>query len=231
MSELIDATRAIAGKLGIDPSDLLTAMSYETGGSLDPWAKGPTTQWGEHRGLIQWGEPQRQQYGVSKNMSISDQMEAVGRYLQDRGVKPGMGLLDVYSTINAGRPGLYNRSDAANGGAPGTVTDKVATQMYGHRMRANKLLGDSSTTAAPAVAASRGAAPAVAAPAAIAGGGAPAPDAMAPQMMAALQQIPKMLEEQSRIAPPPPMDVLNADPIGLARARALARAMAARPIA
>jgi hypothetical protein len=63
----------------------------------------------------------------------------VENYLRDRGVKPGMGLADVYSTINAGRPGLYNRSDAANGGAPGTVADKVAG-MAPHIARAEMLL-------------------------------------------------------------------------------------------
>jgi hypothetical protein len=68
-------------------------------------------------------------------------MQAALRYLKDRGLKPGMGLLDLYSTINAGRPGLYNRSDAANGGAWGTVLDKVTYQMEGHKKNADKLLG------------------------------------------------------------------------------------------
>ena len=126
--ELAAAIKRTAGNLGINPSDLATAISYETNGTFDPWQAGPTTQWGQHRGLIQWGEPQRAQYGVTKDTSVDDQMRAVENYLRDRGLKPGSGMLDVYSTINAGRPGLYDRSDAGNGGAPGTVADKVATQ-------------------------------------------------------------------------------------------------------
>lgn len=139
--ELATAIIASAGRLGIHPSDLATAISYETAGTFDPWKAGPTTQWGQHRGLIQWGEPQRQKYGVTEGMPVGAQLEAAEKYLIDAGVKPGMGLLDIYSAINAGRVGRYNASDANNGGAPGTVADKVATQMIGHRLNANRLLG------------------------------------------------------------------------------------------
>jgi hypothetical protein len=129
-----------ADRLGIDPVDLATAISYETKGTFDPAIKGPTTKWGRHIGLIQMGEPQRKQYGYDPEGSLDSQMSAVGRYLADRGVKPGMGLLDVYSTINAGAPGLYNRSDTKAGGAPGTVLDKVRDQMAGHKEKAMNIL-------------------------------------------------------------------------------------------
>lgn len=140
-AELAQAIQATAGKLGVDPVDLATAISYETAGTFDPWKAGPTTKWGQHRGLIQWGEPQRQKYGVSQDMPVPAQVEAAGQYLVDAGVKPGMGLMDIYSAINAGRVGLYNRSDAHAGGAPGTVADKVNNQMGGHRKKAEALLG------------------------------------------------------------------------------------------
>ena len=133
-----------AQALGIDPVDLATAISYETGGTFDPVKAGPTTQWGQHRGLIQFGEPQAKQYGVDWNNPIGSQLGpegAVVKYLRDRGVKPGMGMMDVYSTINAGAPGLEGRSDANNGGSPGTVADKVNTQMAGHRQKAMALFG------------------------------------------------------------------------------------------
>lgn len=139
--DLAEAIRASAGRLGIDPVDLGTAISYETAGTFDPWKAGPRTQWGQHRGLIQWGEPQRQKYGVFQGMPNADQMKAVERYLIDAGVKPGMGLLDVYSAINAGRVGRYGASDANNGGAPGTVRDKVERQMADHRAKAARMLG------------------------------------------------------------------------------------------
>jgi hypothetical protein len=140
-AELAQAITATAGKLGIDPIDLATAISYETAGTFDPWKAGPTTKWGQHRGLIQWGEPQRQKYGVTEDMPVPAQVEAAGRYLVDAGVQPGMGLMDIYSAINAGKVGLYNRSDAHAGGAPGTVADKVNNQMAGHRKKAEALFG------------------------------------------------------------------------------------------
>ena len=137
---LVRSIRSTAEEIGINPVDLATAISYETGGTFDPWKRGPTTKWGQHRGLIQWGEPQRAQYGVTQDSTPEQQMAAVGQYLRDRGVKPGMGLLDVYSAINAGRVGRYGASDEKAGGAPGNVADKVAS-MGDHRARAARFLG------------------------------------------------------------------------------------------
>lgn len=133
-----------AQALGIDPVDLATVISYETAGTFDPTKRGPTTQWGQHRGLIQFGEPQAAKYGVSWDDPLGTQLGpegAIAKYLLDAGVQPGMGLLDVYSAVNAGRVGRYNASDANNGGAPGTVRDKVEKQMAGHRAKALALLG------------------------------------------------------------------------------------------
>ena len=139
--DLAQALAASAQRNGADPLDLGTVISYETAGTFDPWKAGPTTQWGQHRGLIQWGEPQRAQYGVTQGMPVADQMRAVEKYLVNAGFKPGMGLLDMYSAVNAGSVGRYNASDVNNGGAPGTVRDKVMDQMAGHREKAAALLG------------------------------------------------------------------------------------------
>lgn len=142
-----DGIVSTANSLGISPVDLATAISYETGGTFDPTKSGPTTQWGQHRGLIQFGEPQAQKYGVNWDDPIGSQLGengAVANYLRDTGVKPGMGLMDIYSAINAGGVGRYDRSDANNGGAPGTVADKVNNQMKGHRARAEALFGGDS---------------------------------------------------------------------------------------
>ena len=109
--ELQQAINDAARELGVNPAHLATAIAYETIGTFDSWKRGPTTRWGTHRGLIQWGEPQQKQYGVYKGMSDADQMKAAVRYLKDAGLKPGMGLIDIYSAINAGHVGLYNRSD------------------------------------------------------------------------------------------------------------------------
>ncbi|WP_238297883.1 hypothetical protein [Methylobacterium soli] len=131
-----------AKDLGISAEDLATVISYETGGTFDPWKRGPTTKWGTHRGLIQWGEPQARKYGVTKDMSPGEQMRAVTRYLRDRGVKPGMGIHQVYGAINAGGVSDWhlNQRDAAAGGAPGTVREKVDNQMGAHRRKALALL-------------------------------------------------------------------------------------------
>ena len=144
-NDLREAIIATSRSLGISPLDLATAISYETAGTFDPLKRGPTTQHGQHRGLIQFGEPQAQKYGVDWENPVGSQLGedgAVAKYLRDTGVKPGMGLLDIYSAINAGGVGRYNRSDANNGGAPGTVRDKVETQMVGHRRNAERLLGE-----------------------------------------------------------------------------------------
>lgn len=134
-----------ANSIGISPVDLATAISYETGGTFDPTKRGPTTKWGQHRGLIQFGEPQARKYGVDWNDPIGSQLgagKAVARYLTDAGVRPGMGMLDVYSAINAGGvgPEFYGRSDTAAGGAPGNVRDKVENQMASHRQKAESLI-------------------------------------------------------------------------------------------
>ncbi|MFD9897465.1 hypothetical protein [Mesorhizobium sp. NPDC059025] len=150
---IANGIRDTASALGIDPVDLGTAISYETAGTFNPTKRGPTTQYGQHRGLIQFGEPQAQKYGVDWSNAVDSQLGpngAVAGYLRDAGVKPGMGMLDLYSAINAGRVGRYDASDANNGGAPGTVRDKVEQQMAGHRRNALALLG---TDQQPAVAA------------------------------------------------------------------------------
>ncbi len=103
-SEMASAIRKISSDVGISPEHLATAMSFETGGTMDPWKRGPMTKWGRHRGLIQWGEPQRRDYGISQLTSITDQVKAVGKYLKDRGVKPGMGLENIYGAILHGNP-------------------------------------------------------------------------------------------------------------------------------
>ncbi|MFK5598339.1 hypothetical protein ACFZ8E_15305 [Methylobacterium sp. HMF5984] len=131
-----------AKDLGISAENLATVISYETAGSFDPWKRGPTTKWGQYRGLIQWGQPQREKYGVTQDMSPGEQMKAVTRYLRDRGVRPGMGIHQVYGAINAGgvSEAHLQMRDAAAGGAPGTVREKVDNQMGPHRRKGVALL-------------------------------------------------------------------------------------------
>lgn len=136
-----------ADELGMPPQVLATIISYETAGTFDPRKKGPTTQWGQHEGLIQFGQPQQKAYGVdlsSPEAAIASQLGrngAIVKYFRASGWQPGMSELDAYSVVNAGGPGRGNRTDANNGGAPGTVADKVNTQFEGHRAKAAALLG------------------------------------------------------------------------------------------
>jgi hypothetical protein len=154
--ELLDAVKRYAPTIGLTPKELLGIYSYETGGTLDPWQKGPTTKWGQHRGLIQWGEQQRNQYGVTASTPVAKQVEASLQYLQDRGFRPGMGLAQAYAAVNAGGVSAKHLQarDAAAGGAPGTVLDKVNKQFAPHLARAERLLGgDAGGTTAVASAA------------------------------------------------------------------------------
>lgn len=143
-----DALIASAQRIGADPLDLATVISYETGGTFNPGIRGGAGN--RHIGLIQFGIPEQQRYGASQGQSFEEQLPAVEGYLNDRGYQPGMGLLDLYSTINAGRPGRYGASDAGNGGAPGTVADKVNNQMGAHRQKAAAFLGGDFTPTMPA---------------------------------------------------------------------------------
>lgn len=133
-----------ANALGMDPYDLATIISYETAGTFDPRKAGPTTQWGQHRGLIQFGEPQAREYGVDWSNPVSSQLGAngaVANYFRKNGWVQGMGMVDAYSIVNAGGPNLQHRTDENNGGARGTVAEKVRDQMGGHRRNAERLLG------------------------------------------------------------------------------------------
>jgi hypothetical protein len=142
--EIAQGIVATAQRLGMNPLDLATIISYETGGTFSPTQRGPTTQWGQHRGLIQFGEPQAREYGVNWQDPLRSQLGpdgAVAKYFVRNGWKPGMGILDAYSIVNAGGPGRYRASDANNGGAPGTVADKVRDQFAPHRAKAAQMLG------------------------------------------------------------------------------------------
>jgi len=139
--ELVRATTKIADDLGVAVRDILAVMSFETAGTFDPWKAGPTTQHGQHRGLIQWGEPQRKEYGVSQSSSITEQVEAVGRYMRDRGVRAGDGLPAIYASVLAGDASLVNRGDINNGGVVRNITEATTgPQFAGHIAKADGLV-------------------------------------------------------------------------------------------
>lgn len=131
--------RAQAQARGYNADDILKAIQYESSGRPTVWGgKG-----GDYFGLIQFGPTERKAYGVdTQNPNARNQIDATMRFLGDRGFKPGMGLLDLYSTINAGSPGHYKASDGN-----GTVASHVA-KMMGQSAPSGMTLSGPSDTAA-----------------------------------------------------------------------------------
>lgn len=139
-SEFARALTESAARLGVSPRDLATVISFETGGTFSPSIYGG--KGGKYLGLIQFGPAEQQQYGANAKQTDVEQLQAVERYLTGRGLKPGMDIRDLYSTILAGSPGKYDASDKAAGGAVSSVTAAVGKQMDPHRVKADQLLGN-----------------------------------------------------------------------------------------
>jgi len=146
--EVYDGIASAATALQIPPSELATIIAFETGGTMDPMQPGPTTKWGQHRGFIQFGEPQAKSAGIdftSRESAIATQLGADGgivNYALSSGFVPGeMDALQLYATINGGNPNAVGARDAAAGGTPGTVADKYYTQMAPFREQANSTYG------------------------------------------------------------------------------------------
>jgi hypothetical protein len=114
----ISYLRDRAKAAGYNADDMLKVINYESSGRPDVWGgKG-----GKYFGLLQFGPAERKQFGVDTvNPNARNQIDAGFRFLEARGFKPGMGVMDMYSTVLAGSPGHYNRSDGA-----GTVASHVA---------------------------------------------------------------------------------------------------------
>ncbi|WP_182422301.1 phage tail length tape measure family protein [Aureimonas sp. ME7] len=140
-SSLASVLRDGANRIGASARDLGAVISFETGGKFSTSIRGGANN--NHIGLIQFGKAEQAKYGAAIGQTLSQQMDSVVAYLQDRGFKPGMDIYDLYSTINAGRPGRYNASDAANGGTWGSVRDKVDHQFAPHYAKADSILNGS----------------------------------------------------------------------------------------
>lgn len=123
----------VASAIGLAPSDVAAVMSYETGGTFNPNKWGGKN--GNYLGLIQFGPDERRKYGIKEGSTQAEWSRAIVGFLTDRGFKKGMGILDLYSTINAGRPGKYNASDGN-----GTVRSHVDKILAEHVSNGNKWL-------------------------------------------------------------------------------------------
>ncbi len=118
--------RAAAARLGVSPQELATVIAYETRGTFSPHIRGGTGQ--QYIGLIQFGPHEQSQYGATQHQTFAEQVPAIERYLTGRGFRPGMGLRDLYSTVNAGSPGHYHSSDR-----PGMTVDRHISRMIAER--------------------------------------------------------------------------------------------------
>jgi len=133
---LVRAATVAAERLGVSVKDLLTVMSFETGGTFRTDITNPTG----HTGLIQFSPANQQRYRVNAQSSIEEQVAAAERYLREAGIQSGDGLLRIYAAILTGNPNNTRASDFSNGGTPGGAAVKVAEQMGGHITRAEGLL-------------------------------------------------------------------------------------------
>lgn len=116
---------AIASEFGFSPEEVAAVFSYETGGTFNANVRGGAD--GTYLGLIQFNQENQTKYGITENSSPEDWTRAISKYMKDRGFKPGMSLLDFYSTINAGTPGRHNASDGN-----GTVREHVDRMLSQH---------------------------------------------------------------------------------------------------
>lgn len=142
------ALKQAAANLGVAPRDLAAAISYETAGTFNPGIVGGAGN--NYRGLIQFGPEERAKYGVTPDQSFPDQMKSVEGFLRDRGVKPGMGLPEIYKTIIGGNPNVSLNARDQNG----TIAEHIQRIQSQHYGNADRFIGnDQSPAPTPAASA------------------------------------------------------------------------------
>jgi hypothetical protein len=91
-----------AQRLGLDPIEFASLMSWESGGTLNPNVFGGDDN--AYKGIIQFSPDNQRTYGTSGQQSIAQQIPAVERYLKDRGFQPGKhDIRHAYSAVLAGQ--------------------------------------------------------------------------------------------------------------------------------
>lgn len=125
----------VANKFNLNPVELAAIMSFETGGTFDPNIEGG--EGGNYLGLIQFGPNEQKTYGITIDSTPEQWTQAITKFFEDRGLKPGASIEDVYSTILTGSPGNYNRKDI-NGT---NVRNAVPRILSDHLANAEKWLG------------------------------------------------------------------------------------------
>ncbi|MGL5734022.1 MAG: hypothetical protein ACRCYS_04070 [Beijerinckiaceae bacterium] len=128
-----DSIRSAAAKLGISPIELAAIASFE--GRLNPRSVGGDG--GRYEGMFQFGPEERRKYGIDRNSSFEDQVNALVRFATDRGFKPGMGWKKLYTTINAGNPHAPTSRRDSNG----SQNDHYSSIEKSHFSKAQSFLG------------------------------------------------------------------------------------------
>lgn len=107
--------QAMAGRLGINPNDLLKVIGFESG--FDPAARNKDSG---ASGLLQMLPSTLQEYGISagafRRLGRAEQLPYIERYLKDHGVTAGMGLEQLYMSVLRGNPAtgtLWSRGTTA----------------------------------------------------------------------------------------------------------------------
>ncbi|AZG75980.1 hypothetical protein [Methylocystis rosea] len=136
------ALKESAARLRIPPERLAEVIAHETIGSFSPRKWGGKR--GRYMGLIQFGPRERREYGAHDRQSFKEQLGSMERFLLGRGYKPGMGQLDLYSTVLAGRPGLYRARDKN-----GSVAQHVERMRSIWGPQVKRFLASGSTGASP----------------------------------------------------------------------------------
>lgn len=130
-----------AQRLGLDPIEFASLMSWESGGTLNPNVFGGDGN--AYKGIIQFSPDNQRTYGTSGQQSIAQQIPAVERYLKDRGFQPGKhDIRHAYSAVLAGQASerYWDASDS-NGT---TVRNAAPKFRQGeHNARARQFLKDS----------------------------------------------------------------------------------------
>jgi murein DD-endopeptidase MepM/ murein hydrolase activator NlpD len=126
----------MATRNGWDPSHIAAIFSYETGGTMNPSEPGRGAAAGRV-GLIQAGPNERLAYGLGTG-NWAQEIKGVERYLKARGAKPGMGIADLYSTINGGNARAGYTPDG-NGIVPRNAS--TLRDLERHRQQAMATLG------------------------------------------------------------------------------------------
>ena len=127
---------AMAARNGWDPADIAAIASFETGGTLDPGEPGQGAAAGRI-GLIQAGPAEREKYGLGTG-NWDQEIRGIERYLKDRGATPGMGLEDLYATVNGGNP---NAGYTPDGNGTVARSPETMARLLEHRAQASERLG------------------------------------------------------------------------------------------